>query len=54
MPRVNNHIMRLHGILDLVNDRPSCCLDSKDLRNFNDVVRRGVFSDDTCCSQSVR
>ena len=46
--RVDAHTVTLHGVVDLVDDRLPCSFDTKHLRDFDDVVGRGVLSDDAC------
>ena len=48
MPRVDTHTVTLHGVVDLVDDSLPCSFDTKHLRDFDDVVGRGVLSDDAC------
>lgn len=38
VPRIDTHAVTLHGILNLVDDRPSRCLNSEDLRDLDDVI----------------
>ena len=47
MARIDDHIVRLHGILDLVDDRLTRCLDTQNLGNLDDMVRRSLLSHNT-------
>ena len=48
MPWVDAHSVGFHSILDLIDNRLSCSLDSKDLGNFDYMVGGGIFSNDSC------
>lgn len=38
MARIDDHVVRLHGILDFVDNCLSCSLDPKNLGDLNDMV----------------
>lgn len=38
MPRVNNHVVGLHGILNFVDNRPASSLNAEHLSDFDNVV----------------
>lgn len=48
MPRVDDHVVRFHGILDLVDDGSSCGFDTKHLGDLDDMIGRRMFPNDTC------
>ncbi len=47
MSWIDYHIMRLHGVLDFINDGPPCCFDAKYLCSLNNMIRRGLFTHNT-------
>lgn len=47
VPRIDTHAVTLHGVLDLVDDRPPRGLNSKDLRDLDDVVGGCLLANNT-------
>lgn len=46
MAGIYAHAVGGHGVLDLIDDGPSCRFDTQDLSHFHDVIRRRVFTHD--------
>jgi hypothetical protein len=46
MTRVNNHVVALHGGLNLVDDCCTSGFNPQNLRHFNDMVGGGIFAND--------
>jgi hypothetical protein len=46
MTGIYAHAVRGHGMLDLIDDGPSCGFNTQDLGRFHDVIRRRVFTHD--------
>ena len=47
MSRVDTHAVTLHSVLNFVDDSAAGGFDTQHLRSFNDVIRCGVFTNDT-------
>ena len=43
MPRIDAHTVALHRVVDFVDDRLPGSLNTEDLRNFDNMVRRRLF-----------
>ena len=47
MPRIDVHVVRLHRVLDLVDDGPARRLDTQHLGDLNDMIGSRHFPHDT-------
>ena len=47
MSRINAHTVTRHGILDFVDNLPPSSFDTEYGLHFHDMIRSGLFSDDT-------
>jgi len=47
---INRHSVRRHGMLNLVINRLTSCLNTEDLTSFHNVIRSGFETVDTCKS----
>ena len=47
MPRVDTHAVARHCVLDLIDDGPTCGLDSQHLCGLDDMIGGRVFANDT-------
>jgi hypothetical protein len=51
MSRIDAHAMRLHCVLDLVDDSASRRFDAQNLGYLNNVVGGSVLADDACTTR---
>lgn len=47
MPWVDDHVVRFHGVLDLVDDCSPRRFDAEDFGYFSDMIRRCLLADNT-------